>query len=240
MRTTMNTFVLALAALFALLVSFGCSDVSVNPHTDEFDLGANGTQDVKASEPFQYTIDLASQHTLKVEGINGMVSVESVSGTNQVTISGKKIVGSETYSDAREGLKNLSVIIDELTDELVVRTVQPAFKDGRNYNVNYTVAVPSHLNIDVKNVNGKISGEVSVPLSGIVDMRSENGSIELNVPQSTSAEFSANLVNGKISLQHIELLNRVETSKSLQGIFGGGEGTISLSTTNGNIDVTGF
>jgi DUF4097 and DUF4098 domain-containing protein YvlB len=240
MRTTTNPFVLALVALFALLVSFGCSDVSVNPHTDEFDPGVNGIQDVKASEPFHYTVNLVSQHTLKVEGINGLVNVESVSGTNQVTISGKKIVGSETYSDARESLKNLSVVIDELSDKLVVKTIQPENTDGRNYNVNYTIAVPSHLNLDVKNVNGKISGEVSVPISGTVDMRLSNGGIELNIPQSTSAEFSANLVNGRISLQHIDLFSRIETSKSLQGIFGSGEGTISLSTTNGNIYVSGF
>jgi hypothetical protein len=240
MRTTTNPFVLALAALFTLLVSFGCSDVSVNPLADEFDPGVNGIQDVKASEPFNYTVDLASQHTLKVEGINGIVNIQSVSGTNLVTISGKKIVGSETYSDAREGLKNLSVVIDELSDELVVKTVQPAHKDGRNYNLNYTITVPSHLNLDVKNVNGNISGEVSVPISGTVDMRLSNGSIELNIPQSTSAEFFASLVNGRILVQHIDLFNRVETGKNLQGTFGSGEGTISLSTTNGNIDVSGF
>jgi len=240
MRTTTKSFVLALPGLFALLVSFGCSDIAVNPHADGFNTGVNGTQDVKASEPFHYTVDLASQHTLKVEGINGAVNVESVSGTNRVTISGEKIVGSETYSDARESLKNLSVVIDELSNELVVKTVQPEYMDGRNYNVNYTITIPSNLSVDVKNVNGKLSSEVSVPISGTVDLHSTNGSIELQIPQNTSAEFSASLENGKISVRHISLFSRIETSKSLRGTFGGGEGAISLRTTNGNIDVIGF
>ena len=181
MRTTTNSFVLVLAALFALLVNFGCSDIAVNPLADEFDPGVNGIQDVKASEPFNYTVDLASQQTLKVEGINGVVNVESVSGTNVVTISGEKVVGSESYSDAKENLKNVRVEIDELYNELVVKTVQPKHTDGRNYNVNYTITIPSHLNIDVKNVNGKISGEVFVPINGTVDLHLSNGSIELNI-----------------------------------------------------------
>jgi hypothetical protein len=150
MRNTTNPFVLVLLVLFALLVNFGCSDIAVNPSADEFNPGVNGIQDVKASEPFHYAVDLASQQTLKVEGINGVVNVESVSGTNLVTISGEKVVGSESYSDAKENLKNVRVEIDELSNELVVKTVQPKHTDGRNYNVNYTITIPSHLNIDVK------------------------------------------------------------------------------------------
>jgi hypothetical protein len=240
MKSTINSLLLFLLALFALLVSFSCSDVAVNPYNEEFDPGVIGIHDIKASEPFFYQVGLANQNTLKVEGINGTVNVQSVSGTNQVTISGKKVVGSDTYSDARENLKNLSVLIDELTNLLVVKTVQPQHSDGRNYNVNYTITVPSHLSIDVKNINGKISGKVSVPLNGTVDLSLSNGSIELDIPHSTSAGFSASLVNGNIMVEQITLFNRVETSKTLQGIFGSGQGTISLRTANGNIDVRGF
>ena len=50
MRTTNNLLVLALVALCSLMVSFGCSDVSVEPHVDAFDPGVIGVNDVKASE----------------------------------------------------------------------------------------------------------------------------------------------------------------------------------------------
>jgi hypothetical protein len=240
MKTTNNPFVLALVALFAMLVSFGCSDISVEPNVEVWDPGVIGVNDVKASESFYYEVDLTNQNTLKVEGINGVVDVQSVSGTNQVTISGEKVVGSKTYSDAKDNLKNLHVEIDEFSNELLVKTVQPKYSDGRNYNVHYTISIPSHLNVVVEHINGKISGKVSVPTNGTVDLSLQNGSIELSIPQSTSADFFSSLVNGKISVQYITLFNSVETSKTLQGTFGDGQGMISLRTSNGNIDVFGI
>jgi hypothetical protein len=237
MRTTTNSFVLAVLALSFLF--FGCTDLTVDPN-DVKGPGANGNGDVKARESFSYTIDLSSQNNLKVEGINGVVNVLSVSGTNQVTISGEKVVGSKTYFDAKENLKNVRVEIDELTNELLVKTVQPKYSDGTNYNVDYTINVPSHLSVEVENVNGKISGKVSVPINGIVDLSLTNGSIELDIPQSTTADLSASLNIGSISIQNLLLHNRVETSKSLHGRLGDGQGMITLRTTNGNIDVSGF
>jgi len=219
MRTTKNTFVLTLVVLFALLLTFGCADVVVNPEVNPIDPGFINDTKFKVRESFSYNVDLTSQNTLKVDGINGSVDVQSVSGTNQVTISGEKVVGADTYQDAYSHLKNVTIEIDELTNDLLVKTLQPQFSDGRSYQVNYTITVPSHLNIAVDNVNG---------------------SIVLDIPQNTSAEFFASLVNGSISLQNLTLHNRVATSKSLQGRLGDGQGMITLRTTNGNIDVSGF
>jgi len=240
MKTTKNTFVLALAALLILLISFGCADVVVDPEINLIDPGSINDTKFKAREYFSYNVDLASQNTLKVEGINGEVNVESVLGTNQVTISGEKVVGADTYQEAYSHLKNVTIKIDELTNELLVKTLQPQFSDGRSYHVNYTITVPSQLNVVVDNGNGKISGRVSLPTNGSVEMNLLNGSIELDLPQSTSADFSASLVNGSILLQNLILHNRVATSKSLQGRLGDGQGTITLRTINGNIDVSGF
>ena len=142
--------------------------------------------------------------------------------------------------DAADHLKYISIDIDKFTDELIVKTLQPKFSDGRGYNVNYTITVPTSLNLTVKNVNGKISGKVSMPSNGTVDMSLENGSIELDIPQNTSADFSASLVNGSISVHNLTLKNKVETKRSLQGTLGDGEGLITLRTTNGNITALGF
>ena len=216
MKTTNNPFALA---LFALLVGFGCSDVIVNPEADIKGPGDIIDYKYKARESFSYKVDLTSQTSFRLEGINGSVNVQSVSGTNQVSVSGEKVVGADSYQDAADHLKYVNVEIDEFTGELFVKTSQPKFSDGRGYNVNYTISVPSQLNIVVDNVNG---------------------SIVLDIPQNTSADFSASLVNGSISLQNLTLHNRVATSKSLQGRLGDGQGMISLRTTNGNIEVLGF
>jgi hypothetical protein len=240
MKTKKNTSVLALVILFALLLSFGCADVVVDPEINPIDPGSINDTKFKARESFSYNVDLSTQNTLKVVGINGEVNVESVQGVNQVTVSGEKIVSSDTYQDAYSHLKDITIEINESTNELLVKTLQPQFLEGRSYQVNYTISVPSHLNVVVYNGNGKISGRLSVPTNGTVDMRLQNGSIEVDIPHNTSAEFSASLVNGSISLQNLTLHNRVATSKSLQGRLGDGQGTITLRTINGNIDVSGF
>ena len=240
MRTTINTFALALVALFALLFSFGCADISVNPNADVTGPGNIVNTKVKAKESFSYKVDLSGQLTLKVEGINDAVNIQSVSGTNQVTVSGENEVSAETYSEAKANLKNVQVEIDKFSNELLVKTVQPKYSDGKSYNVNYTISVPSNLNVVVENVNGSINGKLNVPQNGTVNLSLTNGSIELKIPQSTSSEFSANLTFGSISMQNLILHNRVSTAKSLQGTIGNGDGSISLSTANGNIDVFGF
>jgi len=240
MKTTTKLLVLAMAALFTLLINFGCADVVVDPEVNINGPGSTGDTEVKARESFFHIVDLTNQTLLKLKGINGTVDVQSVSGTNQVTISGEKIVSSDTYQDAYSQLKNITIEINELTDELQVKTVQPNFSDDRSYQVNYTITVPSHLNVFVDNVNGVINGKLTVPHNGSVEMGLINGSIVLDIPQNTSSDFFASLVNGAISLQNLTVYNRIMTSKSLQGRLGEGQGMITLRTINGTIVVSGY
>jgi len=240
MKTTNNPVVLAVLLILTLLISFGCADVGVNPQVNVNGLGVTDDTKVKAHKSFFHTIDLTSQTFLKVEGINGSVSVKSVSGSNQVSISGEKIVSSTTYQDASSHLKDIIIEIDELTNELLVKTVQPQFLDGRTYTVNYTINVPSHISVMVTNINGEINGRISVPLNGTLDMSLQNGIIELDIPQNTSADFAASSVNGIISVHNLTLHNRVATGHSLLGTLGDGQGVISLGTTNGKIEVIGY
>ncbi len=238
MRTTTNTFLSALVTLIILLINFGCSDVIVDPDIN----GPGGIADYKynASEPFLYKFDLTNQTSFRLEGINGSVDVQSVPGTNQVTVSGEKVVSADSYQDAADHLRFVSIEINNLVDELFVKTLQPESASGRSYNVNYTINVPSDLNVTIKNVNGKLTGKLSVPPNGTIDMSLSNGSIELDIPQNSSADFSARLVNGNISVHNLTLKNKAETKRSLQGTLGDGEGLITLRTTNGNISAFGF
>ena len=124
MKTTNNSFALAVVALFALLISFGCAELSVDPEVNVNGSGVTGDTKVKARKTFSHTVDLTSQTFLKVEGINGSISVESVSGINQVSISGEKVVSSDTYQDASSHLKDITIEIDELTNELLLENQQ--------------------------------------------------------------------------------------------------------------------
>jgi DUF4097 and DUF4098 domain-containing protein YvlB len=89
-------------------------------------------------------------------------------------------------------------------------------------------------------VNGQIQAEVTLRKGGTLAMTTVNGGIDLEIPQYTSAEFSASVVNGTITVSNLVLIGEVSTPTSLTGTLGTGEGTITLSTDNGGIYVTGF
>jgi hypothetical protein len=89
--------------------------------------------------------------------------------------------------------------------------------------------------------NGAIEGTVVLPLNEMIDLSVNNGGLELSIPTSTSAEFSA-IVNGigEINVSDLDITDALRTSNSLTGTIGNGEGSIALSTVNGNIEVIGF
>lgn len=240
MKISNEKIIVAVSTLLSFLFVFACAEVSVDPELNLNGSGGFSDNKIKAQEPFFHTIDITTQKTCKIEGINGTIDLESVSGTNRVTISGNKIVSANTYQDALSQLDYLKVEISKLTNELIVKTSQPQLSNGRTFSVNYTIKVPDNLDLVIKSINGNIKGKVTVPSQGIVDVRLTNGVLELNIPQTTSAEFSASTINGSISTHNLNLHNRIETFKSLQGTLEDGEGTISLKSTNASIEVSGY
>jgi DUF4097 and DUF4098 domain-containing protein YvlB len=89
-------------------------------------------------------------------------------------------------------------------------------------------------------VSGRIDARVTFPANGIIDMATVSGEIELDIPRNTSAELSANVVSGTISVINLSLRNVTRSPTTLQGTLGGGQGLISLGTTSGNIRVEGY
>jgi DUF4097 and DUF4098 domain-containing protein YvlB len=88
--------------------------------------------------------------------------------------------------------------------------------------------------------NGSINSNMVLPLDGEIRMYTDNGNIDLGIPTSTSAVFAASVVNGVISDSNLEFDDAVQTSESLTGTLGNGEGMIDLGTVNGNISVVGL
>jgi len=232
--------------------------------------------DFVAEETVSFQVAVIDHIRLRLEAINGNVSIAGISGANAVDIIGEKRVGSESMSDAQEHLQWLEVIVQHSADEIYVKTIQPQETHGRSYAIDYTITLPPDLEALIENVNGvvtiaeinnlvsvmninglvalneilgsaqvalvngQIESEVTLPLDGTIGMSTVNGMIELHIPQSTSAEFSATVGNGVISLSNLDLQDQVSSSNSLSGTLGEGQGTISLNTGNGNIIVTGF
>ncbi len=89
-------------------------------------------------------------------------------------------------------------------------------------------------------VNGDVQANVILPVDNICQIRITNGDIQLAVPDSTSAEFYAEIANGDIRISKIVLNNMQSTPKWISGILGDGEGKIDLRAINGDIEVQGY
>jgi hypothetical protein len=231
-------FVYVPLILLAIFIGYRCTEVIFDPDIDGS--GINDFKKFKSQEPFSQSKDLTTQTILKVEGINGTIHIESVTGIDQISIYGEKIASSKTYAEAKAQLKNISIEIDVSANEIFVKTDHPTFSNGTSYQVNYNIDVPSNLIVNVKNENGDISGNLSKTEDCIVEFNLFNGNIDLKVPANISSKLSARLLNGIISVIDVLELDRVATNNSLQCRFGGGQGEITLKTRNGNITVSGF
>jgi hypothetical protein len=89
--------------------------------------------------------------------------------------------------------------------------------------------------------NGGIECTVVLPVNETIDLSVNKGGLELIIPTATSAEFSATVDGiGQINVSDLDITDSLNTSKSLTGTLGNGEGSIVLSMVIGNIEVIGF
>ncbi|HSM17075.1 MAG TPA: DUF4097 family beta strand repeat-containing protein [Gemmatimonadales bacterium] len=89
--------------------------------------------------------------------------------------------------------------------------------------------------VDVVLVNGNIACQAVIVATGTIDLETVNGNVTLDIPQNTSAEFAAHLVNGTITTSNLVFQNVTGGPTSLIGTLGNGQGMIDLRTVNGNI-----
>ena len=211
-----------------------------------------------AEKSFSFNEPIGSQTALQLQGVSGTIEVTGVPGATSVTITGVRRVQANTLEAATAHLAQLDVNVSSSANEVLVQTVQPKFSAGRNYIVNYTISLPQDIDCSILSVNGRIladaihgsvllrlvSGDitasVTLPPAGEIDMSLANGKIDLRIPQTTSAQFSATVAIGSISLTNLSLSNETVTPNSRTGTLGGGDGTISLDAGNGTIAVRGI
>jgi DUF4097 and DUF4098 domain-containing protein YvlB len=180
----------------------------------DVDIDANNTDSV-VSDSFSYQIEVDARNQLRLEGINGEVTVRGVEAATTVKIEGERRVGSETIADATAHLAYLQVKIEEKMNEIAVETRQPSNSHGRSYVVDYSITVPRTFKVRINNVNGTIS--VS-SIKNDVGVENVNGGIVLS---DINSNATAHLVNGQISGFIILPLN----------------GTVDMNLVNGNIDL---
>lgn len=93
-------------------------------------------------------------------------------------------------------------------------------------------------NFEVSGGDSELLLELELPLDGVLNAVLASGPIELLLPTTTSANLTANASGGIVEITGMSF-DGVVVGGEAQGQFGGGEGTIELSTEAGDILIRG-
>ena len=194
----------------------GCASLAILVVAcDDEPTGVSNT-DVEVREEFSFDITLANQTRITLLGINGNVVVTGSAGATSFSITGERIVRSESLEDAQEFLEMLEVEVTGLSDEVLVRTLQPQNTGGRQLVVNYEVTIPDDMVADIENINGNmdvtginntvgavtINGNVTLEeIEGSVGAGSVNGNVDAEVTMPTGGFIAMATTNGNVTLE---------------------------------------
>lgn len=265
MRSPMNKFaLLVLVCAFASIT--GCGDDVSGPSGNDSVASETFYYRFEVTEQARLTVTGISGD-ITITGVAGSDSIV-VKGTKRVRSWDPR--DAEEHLDSLEVIvRNEAGVVSAETDqpavsggrvyEVVYEIIIPVNLEVNASDVNGTVSVTSIerrvtaatvngfvvldgiiASVSASVVNGGVLGDVSLPLDGLMSMNVVNGEIDLEIPQDTSAQFSAAVANGSIRISNLLLHDMVATSVSVTGRLGDGQGTISLSLVNGNIYVQGF
>ena len=92
--------------------------------------------------------------------------------------------------------------------------------------------------LDLTTVNGGISVGFTPTPGGAYRVLTTNGDIRVAVPSGSSLSVTMATVNGTFSVSGLQLANVSSTRTTLTGTLGAGSATLTLTTTNGNIQLT--
>jgi DUF4097 and DUF4098 domain-containing protein YvlB len=217
--------------IFLLVILSGCNIYA--PIDDDIH-----NNDYSVKEEFSYQITASGQQYLKVEGANGVITVNGTTESD-LRIRGDRIVASDSYSDANEHLDYLRVEVTTSDEFILVRTIQPSNSHGRTYEVDYQIEVPWFWDVAISQLNGPVhvdllDGTLWCDLvNGNLELTRHDGSLfsgitngnflgEMNLPESGVCDV--HLVNGNIDLSIPE-----ETQANLHaGITNGSISIVNL------------
>jgi hypothetical protein len=186
--STLNRWAGAGLALGLATTLPGCLVIDV---FDNHDDDVSNTR-FEASESFAYTVPAASRVRLRLEGISGEVIITGDASATEIRITGERIVGSESQSDADRHLDDLNARLSTSGSEVHVWTDQPSDAHGRRYEVDYRITVPAGFRVIASNTNGEIR---IADLAGSIEVDNVNGQVTLT---DVASDIRVDVVNGRI------------------------------------------
>ncbi|TMQ57170.1 MAG: DUF4097 domain-containing protein [Candidatus Eisenbacteria bacterium] len=162
-----------------------------------------------ASLQISYYVQVPAETDLMLGTTNGEVRVHGVKGRVEATTTNGDIRVGDVRGGVTLATTNGEIELTGMTGEAAARTT-----------------------------NGSVVAEVrGVSPTGGIDLMTTNGNVEAYFPNDLKAAVEAVTTNGRVAITFPITSRGVMTSKSIRGTINGGGATISLATTNGNVEV---
>lgn len=178
-----------------------------------------------------YTIRLPSGVVLRrVESSNGPIELHRVrvAGTELRTSNGPVVVDGAPGSDLAAASSNGGIDLSGVEGYVTATTS----------NGGITVEDCGGI-AGLKTSNGPISTEISA-VRGDVTISSSNGGIALRLAEDLNARVVATTSNGRVTVGDLPLRVSESTGTSVSGLLGVGGPTITVTTSNGGINLSGL
>jgi DUF4097 and DUF4098 domain-containing protein YvlB len=203
---------------FALVMLTACgsgSDINFNIDGNNWPWPWSSNADFFANKTYSQNVTVANHINLRLDGVNGEIMITGQPGADSVSVTAQARVGSNSLIDAQAGLDQLEFSVIDGGDEISLQTVQPDNTQDRQYVMDYTITVPSHLSVNVSLANGHVTvkgidNSIFVVLdNGNVDFSDiygdavvsvDNGSINGTIILPPVGEVMISAVNGDIDL----------------------------------------
>ncbi len=150
----------------------------------------------------QHQVSIAGKRKMKLENVSGNITVTHSSDSGYMTVKAtKEIKVSKKNLDSP--FDEIRIIIDSANSVINIRSEITNKRDngffkinvGRESKVDYEIAVPSGLELEIENVNGEISTD---RLSNDLKIENVNGDVSLD---KFSGKLECNIVNGSFSAE---------------------------------------
>lgn len=172
---------------------------------------------------------------------SGVVLQRAESSNGPIVLSGVRVAGTELRTS------NGPVLVDGAHGGDLTASSSNGGIDLRGVE-GYVTATTSNGGITVddsggvaglQTSNGPISAEISA-IRGDVTISSSNGSIMLRLAEDLNAQVAATTSNGRMAVNDLPLRVSESTGTSVSGSLGNGGPTITVTTSNGGIDLSGL
>ena len=205
--------------LFLMLFGFGMGNLFINVNAQE--------SKEHLSKEFTLTGEPAAA-ILQIYNISGSIKIEGTGG-NKVNIETDKTISAENEKDLETGKKEFRLNFEQKNDTITAYIASPFDSRPRrnnynndheinyDYNVDFSVKVPSGINLRISTVNNGIVLIENV--NGVLNVNNVNEEIKITNAGNTT---HANTVNGDVTVTYLK--NPPEES--------------SFTTINGDINVT--